>query len=236
MKRLISLIITLTLITVISSSAYASDSGMGYAVNDLLESNYYNYNSENDDYYNSVSSALIDKIFSDRYINDSLPFWAWIDLDGDGLSEIIVDNNDGKKGVETVKCKMLENIGGKIIETKGDFTVYYWNLETLKADSLIIDSSNMFLSLASNGRYLIASTAGSNWEKYTLYGYFPHSIKMLSETYTLTYSGRELVKITVKDSFGNTRIISENDDTWFDFMTLDDVLCNLFPLVFSQTS
>lgn len=227
MKKLLSLILVLALAAAFPVLAYAS-AGTGadnLAYNDWDDESW-------DDYDEEINYALIDKVYSD-WKGDGLPFWCWYDIDQDGIEEVIVDNSNGKKGVETVNCKMLKGMGAKSIITKGSFTVYYWDYETQRAETLKISSDNMFLSVSS--RYLVASSANGNTETYTLYGFYPQSVEMLSETYTLTYSGNSLTKITVKDSFGRVQVVDE-DDEWLTSLKIIDILDHSVPLVFYQTS
>ena len=227
MKKMISMILVLVLIAAFPISAYAS---AGTVVENL------SYNDRDDeswdDYNEEIYYALIDKVYSD-WKGDGLPFWCWYDIDQDGIEEVIVDNGNGKKGVETVNSKMLKGIGAKSIITKGNFTVYYWDYGTQQAASLKISSNNMYLSVYS--RFIVASSASGNTESYTIYGYYPQSVEMLSETYTLTYSGNNLTKITMKDSFGHVQVVDEEEE-WFTTLKIIDILDHSIPLVFYQTS
>ena len=140
MKKTVSFMLALALIMAVSISACASDFGLGYAANNVLGGSSWYDDREDDEswleYRMEIENALLDKLLSDRDGNDALPFWSWVDLDGDGLSEIILDNSDGKRGVETVDCRLLKKWGSKNIVTKGDFTVYYWKYGASRADPL----------------------------------------------------------------------------------------------------
>ena len=226
LKKLISLLLFLAVAAAFPAAAYASgDDGLALLSYDSWD--------EYNDNENDINAALIDKVYSE-WKGDGLPFWCWYDIDHDGVYEVIVDSGNGKRGVETVNSKMLNNMGSKLIITKGDFSVYYWDYEAQKVASLKISSNNMFLSVSPEG-YIVASSASGNSDSYSLYGYYPQSTRLLSETYTLSYSGRNLNRITIKDSFGKPQTVDEEEE-WSAFLKLNDILSHSAPLVFYQTS
>ncbi len=229
MKKALALLLVLALTFALPAPAYAA--GSGGPVSLSWDEDYWDEDDDWDDYSAELESAIGEKMYSE-WQGDSLPFWCWYDIDGDGIQELIVDNSNGTKGVETATCKLLNGYGSKLIITKGSFTVYYWDYATQDAESLRINSDNMFLSAHPDG-YLVASTSKGNTETYILYGFFPQSTEMLSETYTLKYSGRELASITFRDSFGET---STSEDDWMTFLQTIDILKASTPLVFYQTS
>lgn len=223
MKRMLILLLILAMIFALPVPAYAADGGK------LTSLSWDEHGG--DDWSREVEMAISNKMYS-QWRRDSLPFWCWHDIDGDGTRELIVDDNNGEKGVETTACKMLNGYGSKLIVTKGSFTVYYWSYATQSVASLRINSDNMFLSAHPDG-YLVASTASGNTETYSRYGFFPQSVELLSESYILKYSGRELAGVTIRDSFGKT---STPEDSWMAFLKTLDILSVSTPLVFYQTS
>ena len=229
MKKLLSilLILAMTALLPISASAAAAP-GLSDAVYDSLDNEGLSY----EEYASEVSWALQEKMYEEYKGGDKLPFWCWYDVNYDGLEELIVDNNHGKKGVETVSCKMLKGYGSKNIISKGDFSVYYWDHTNYKAVSLRVSSSNMFISVNPDG-YIVASNAKGNTETFTIYDFNIWSDNLQVKTYTITYSGNKFKSITVKNSDGKYETVEED---WLTFLDLRNVLQRSTPLVFYQTS
>ncbi len=243
MKRLFALILVLAMAAMfpISASAAGPDarSSVYYEWVDDWDDDYWDEDDASgyyDDYYDDwlmeVRWALEEKMAKEYKGKLELPYWCWYDIDGDGLSELIVDNNDGKYGVESFTCKIYNNMGTKPIITKGDFTVYYWDYDADKAASLKVNSNNMFLSIHPNG-YLVASTLNGNTETYNIYGFHHIGTKMVAKTFTLTYKGSEFQTIKIKNPDGKYEKI---DEDWFSCLELFDILNKSTPLNFYQTS
>lgn len=235
MKRLFALILVLAMAAMfpISASAAGPDarSSVYYEWVDDWDDTYSEWD-DYDEWLSEVQWALEEKMAKEYKGKLELPYWCWYDIDGDGLDELIVDNNDGKYGVEPYTCKVYNNMGTKPIITKGDFSVYYWDYETNKAASLKVNSNNMFLSVHPSG-YLIASTVNGNTETYNIYGYHQIGTKMVAKTFTLTYKGSEFQTIKIKNPDGKYEKI---DEDWFSCLELFDILNKSTPLNFYQTS
>lgn len=223
MKRLISFLLVLAIAAVFPATASAADDPAAHAPIYAAWDDY--------DWLEDVFVKLQEKMYEEYKGGDALPFWCWYDINKDGVYEIIVDNNNGKYGVEIVNSKMLKGTGSKDIVTKGDFSLYYWDFKAQKAASARINSNNMFISVTPEGT-LVASSVNGSTETFSVYAYYSYG-KFQAKTYTITYSGNKIKTIKVKDYDGKNETFG---DDWTVRLELSGIVNRSTPLTFYQSS
>lgn len=225
MKRLFALILVMAMAAMFPISASAAGP-------DARSSVYYEWVDDwdddwDDDWAESIYEALEEKVWAEFKGKYDLPLWCWYDIDRDGLSEIIVDNTEGKYGVDVSSSK---NFVGVPKIAKGDFTIYYWDYGKGKAASLKVNSNNMYISVHPEG-YIVTSTLKGNTETYNIYGYHHIGTKLVAKTFTLSGTGDNF-QIKVKNPDGSYE--SDNED-WA-YLEILNILNKCTPLTFHFTS
>ena len=93
----------------------------------------------------------------DKYTDNALPFQTWVDINGDGYYEAVLDNSDGEKGDSLFDLCSSARYGQVFLLVKGDCTVFWYDPVKKTAQSRVMKNDNMYFSFNERDHCFITS-------------------------------------------------------------------------------
>ncbi len=139
-----------------------------------------------DEEYRVFDQAMYEVIYERGLKVHGLPYISFVDMDGDGFYELVVDENQGSCSEELVHNTHLSSIGSHVYLCRGDCTLYHWNRRTRTMESVRLDNNNMFLAYNPREKTVIASTVRGHIESYSFVTVGSNG-SLEVETYEISY-------------------------------------------------
>ena len=182
MKKLISVLMILSMMLCLVPAAYAESP---------VRMDYTDDYDVDDEFYSDYMNNLYLLLESMRRKQKDPVYFCFYDVNSDGLYELFIDKDNGKKAVEiTDNCMAAKRSGDRFFLSKGNCDMYYWDFQRDSLTYFPIVNGYMFLSVWPEARCAVGcGFSGSYYESYGFYDPDARSNEYLSVSYIKSKTG-----------------------------------------------